>query len=435
MALLFTSAPVYAGQGEESEAYGAEIVTGDTAETEEEIIDEFVVDPETEEDMDVTTTEEDTEVVDEDVAAADEDVEAAAEASIEPLDEVEETGLEEEIKALNNLGESDTIPIPSQPVFSQVKCSSYNSVYLRWNMVDWIKDDPSSSYPANGYKIYRSTDQKNYKLIADIDEFKDYLSGKSDDPYPNAQSDDEWVSIYYTYTDKSLSTGKTYYYKLVAYNYDVDETGTKLIKKDSKSSSVKSAKPILKTPTLKVTNVNESKLKLTWSKVSGANGYVIQRSTKKDSGYKTINTITDESKVTYTNSKLTLGKTYYYRVRAYRTVSGQKVYSSYSGKKGLQVKLKKPVIKKLEAAKTSRAIVITWGKINKAQGYVIYRATSYNGAYTKYKTVKGGTKISTTANQELYKNYFYKIRAYRKVNGKNVYSPYSAIDGGYLYPK
>jgi len=427
MALLLTSAPVYAGEMEESTAYEAEVVTGDTTETvkpEEEVIEEFVGEPETEEGTEEITAEEETEA-----AVVDEEAEATEEAPVEPLDEVEETGLKEEIKALNNLGESNTIPIPSQPVFSQVKCSSYNSIYLRWNMVD------SSSYPANGYKIYRSTDQKNYKLIADIDEIGDYLYGTSNYVYTNAQSDDNGASYYYTYTDKSLSTGKTYYYKLVAYNYDVDETETKLIKKDSKYSSVKSAKPVMKTPTLKVTNVNESKLKLTWSKVSGANGYVVQRSTKKDSGYKTIKTITKGSTVTYTNSNLTLGKTYYYRVRAYRTVSGQKVYSNYSGKKGLQVKLKKPVIKKLEAAKTSRAIVITWGKINKAQGYVIYRATSYNGTYTKYKTVKGGTKISTTANQELYKNYYYKIRAYRKVNGKNVYSPYSAIDGCYLYIK
>ena len=405
MALLFTSAPVYAGQEEESEAYEAEIVTGDTAGTEEEIIDEFVVDPEMEEDTDVTTTEEDTEVVDE-------DVEAAAEASIEPLEEVNEVILEDKI---NNLGES-TIPVPSQPVFSQVKSSGYNSVYLKWNAIICMFN--SDYYLAAGYELFRSTNPMYFGSdpIADIS-------------WTNSLWDEKNGQYYYEYTDKSLTTAKTYYYKLVAYNYENS------VKKYSAESAVKSAKPVLKTPTLKVTNVNESKLKLTWSKVSDANGYVIQRSTKKDSGYKTIKTITKGSIVTYTNSKLTLGKTYYYRVRAYRTVSGQKIYSSYSGKKGLQVKLKKPVIKKLEAAKTSRAIVITWGKINKAQGYVIYRATSYSGTYTKYKTVKGGTKISTTANQELYKNYYYKIRAYRKVNGKNVYSPYSAIDGCYLYLK
>jgi len=427
IALLFTSAPVYAEESKESAVYEAEVVTEDTAEimgAKEDVIEEDAVEPEAEEGVEEITVEEEAEA-----SADEEETEAVVEASIEPAAEVKGTNLIGKFKYLIEkfkymyefLCGLDEIPTPSQPIFSQVKSSSYNSVYLKWDAVDF------SYYPANGYEIYRSTDQENYKLIADIDDFGDYLNDKSE-PYPNMQFEKKNGKLtgYYTYTDKGtdkerLSTGKTYYYKLVAYNYHVDNTGEMLIKMPGKASAVKSAKPIPKAPTIKVTNVNESKLKLTWSKVSGANGYVIQRSTKKDSGYKTIKTITKGSTVTYTNSKLSLGKTYYYRVRAYRTVGGQKVYSNYSGKKSLQVKLKKPVIKNLKVTST-KAIKITWNKVNKAQGYVIYRATSNNGTYEKYKTVKDGTKISTTVDQ----NYYYKIRAYRKVNGKTIYSPYSA---------
>ncbi|MBQ9942336.1 MAG: hypothetical protein IJP03_04940, partial [Christensenellaceae bacterium] len=62
--------------------------------------------------------------------------------------------------------------------------------------------------------------------------------------------------------------------------------------------------------------------------VSGASGYVIYRSTTKSGGYKAVKTITSGSTVTFTNSGLTAGKTYYYKVKAYRTVSGSKVYGS-----------------------------------------------------------------------------------------------------------
>jgi len=422
MALLFTSAPVYAGEPKESTAYEAEVVTGDTAEiveAEEDVIEEAVVEPEAEEGTEEITVEEEAEA-----SADEEEAEAAVEASTEPVAEIKGRNLNEKIKYAHEfLCGSYEVPTPRQPVFSQVKSSGYNSVYLKWNAVDC-----SYYHPAHGYEIYRSTDQENYEMIADIDDFGDYLDGKSE-PYPHMQFETKNGKLigYYTYIDKGtdkerLSTGKTYYYKLVAYNYHVDSTGKILSKMPGKASAVKSVTPIPKTPTIKVTNVDESKLKLTWSKVSGANGYVIQRSTKKDSGYKTIKTITDGSTVTYTNSKLSLGKTYYYKVRAYCTVDGQKLYSNYSGKKSLQVKLKKPVIKNLKETST-KAIKITWDKVNKAQGYVIYSATSYNGAYKKHKTIKGGIKISTTADPD----YYYKIRAYRKVNRKTVYSPYSAI--------
>ncbi|MEI3502277.1 MAG: fibronectin type III domain-containing protein [Anaerovoracaceae bacterium] len=75
---------------------------------------------------------------------------------------------------------------------------------------------------------------------------------------------------------------------------------------------------------------------VSWKKVSGANGYVVYRSTKSKSGFKAVKTITKGSTVKYTNKSLKKGKTYYYKVRAYRTVNKKRVYSSYT--KALKVK-------------------------------------------------------------------------------------------------
>lgn len=68
-------------------------------------------------------------------------------------------------------------------------------------------------------------------------------------------------------------------------------------------------------------------LKVSWDKVSGANGYIVYQSTKKNSGYKEVKITSGTS---YTASNLTKNKTYYFKVMAYKTVNGKKFYGTYS---------------------------------------------------------------------------------------------------------
>ena len=56
---------------------------------------------------------------------------------------------------------------------------------------------------------------------------------------------------------------------------------------------------------------------LTWKKVSGADGYEIYRRTGTSGSYTKIKTITSGSTLTYKNTGLSIGKKYYYKVRAY----------------------------------------------------------------------------------------------------------------------
>ena len=78
----------------------------------------------------------------------------------------------------------------------------------------------------------------------------------------------------------------------------------------------------------KVQNVSGKKIKVTVKKVSGADGYQIQYSTK--SNMKSAKTVTS-SKTTTTISKLSKGKKYYVRVKAYKKDStGKKVAGKWS---------------------------------------------------------------------------------------------------------
>lgn len=83
---------------------------------------------------------------------------------------------------------------------------------------------------------------------------------------------------------------------------------------------------------------NANKVKLTWKKISGANGYEIIMSTKKSSGYKLIKTFKSDSKIQYTKANLKKDKTYYFKIRAYKIVDGTKHYGKYCAAKKVKVK-------------------------------------------------------------------------------------------------
>ena len=54
--------------------------------------------------------------------------------------------------------------------------------------------------------------------------------------------------------------------------------------------------------------------------------------------YSNIKTITSGKTTSYTDSKLTKNKIYYYKVRAYKTINNKKVYGPYSSVKYIKIK-------------------------------------------------------------------------------------------------
>ena len=87
-----------------------------------------------------------------------------------------------------------------------------------------------------------------------------------------------------------------------------------------------------------------------------------------------------------------------------------------------------PKIKSVKAVNSS-TLKITWKKVSGANGYVVYRATAPKGKYKKVKTVKKGTKL-TNSKLKKGKKYYYKVRAYKKIDKKKYYSKYSKVKKG-----
>ena len=183
-------------------------------------------------------------------------------------------------------------PSPSAPTAFKAAKSSYNSIKLTWK----------KAKGADSCQIYRYNGKtKSYALLKT-------LSANTT-----------------AYTDKSLATNTTYKYKIrscVSVNGKTYYSGF---------STVSSAKPTLSQGAItKLSKSGKTAVKIKWKKIAGANGYQIYRATKKTGTYKKVATVKKGSKVSYTNKKLKKGKTYYYKVRPYRTVSGKKQYGAFS---------------------------------------------------------------------------------------------------------
>jgi uncharacterized protein YkwD len=87
-----------------------------------------------------------------------------------------------------------------------------------------------------------------------------------------------------------------------------------------------------------VTSPKTKNIKVTWKKDTQATGYQVVYSTS--SAFKSAKsvTVTSNSTVTKTISSLTKGKTYYVKVRSYKTIGGKKVYGAYSTVKKITCK-------------------------------------------------------------------------------------------------
>lgn len=144
------------------------------------------------------------------------------------------------------------------------------------------------------------------------------------------------------YTDggfKHVSTGKLNamateqgYYALTAY---FRFTGGKTSLYDMSDTGDDTPVALTKAKIVSVKSVSEKGVKITWNKVRTAKGYQIKYSTKKNmTDAKTVTSGALSKKIT----KLKSGKRYYFKVRAYKTADGSRIYGGWSSTKSMKVK-------------------------------------------------------------------------------------------------
>lgn len=149
-----------------------------------------------------------------------------------------------------------------------------------------------------------------------------------------------------------------------------------------------------------LTNVSAtgtSSVKLTWQTVDGITGYMIYRLDTADGKYKQVATVKSAQTLFYTDQKLAAGKTYKYKVCAYKTYKDKNYKGAYSTEKQVKIKkTEKPAkVKTIKLSTKDAAVTVQWSKVSRATGYQVYRLNTKTGKYTKIAAVKGTSYRNT----------------------------------------
>ncbi|MBQ8228948.1 MAG: fibronectin type III domain-containing protein [Clostridia bacterium] len=202
-----------------------------------------------------------------------------------------------------------------------------------------------------------------------------------------------------SYTDTGLSASTQYYYWIRA-NCVVD--GEDIVAKSTTGGQY----TLTKAPKIsKADDISNSEITVTWSAVSGATSYRVERRKSGTENYSTIKSSTTST--SFADSGLETGERYYYRVYA-KNSAGE---SAASEAVGVYTKFAAPSVKVV----SSTQLQINWNAISKAESYTVKRR-SYDE--NEYKDIKTVTSTSfTDSGLKSGTKYYYWIQANCNVDG------------------
>lgn len=166
---------------------------------------------------------------------------------------------------------------------------------------------------------------------------------------------------------------------------------------------------------------------LKWESDNENSIYQLQRAMHVGETYSVLTSVSGKrGTVTFYDSNVSLGKTYYYKVVKFE---GEQVLEESAV---LPVKITLAVPSKVKVKKQSGLKVdISWNNVEKATGYEIYRSTNKKKNFKKIASVKGNKY--TDSSVESGKAYYYKVCAVKKKQ-KSLTSKKSSVAVVYMNP-
>ena len=229
-----------------------------------------------------------------------------------------------------------TIPVPAPLAPPSLSATPGNgAVTLTWQ----------ASAGATSYKVFRRTDA-DYNFAAPLAT----VSGT-------------------TYTDSGLTNGTTYYYVVQAYG-----SGGKVSAYSNEVNAVPAPPPAA--PSGLIATAGNGSVSLTWNAASGANSYKVKRGTVSGGPYTTLPAVV--TGLAYTDTGLTNGTTYFYRVYAVNS-SGDGPDSNQAQATPVAPVPTAPT--NLVATAGNAQVILNWDAVSGATSYKVKRSTTNGGPY------------------------------------------------------
>lgn len=172
------------------------------------------------------------------------------------------------------------------------------------------------------------------------------------------------------------------------------------------------------TPTLKSVGAGAKGVTVTWNRLANANGYEVWRSVGNGTLTK-VKTISSGSTVTWTDTGVSNGKRYTYRIYAINGTQKSKI----SNARFLYYLTKNTI----SAAKSGSSFNVKWKANSAATGYQIQYAKNNKFTSGKKVTVKGRNVTSRKVSPGFKGNCYIRIRTYKTVDGKTYCSAWSNV--------
>ncbi|MGN0468881.1 MAG: hypothetical protein ACI4GY_09180 [Acutalibacteraceae bacterium] len=194
------------------------------------------------------------------------------------------------------------------------------------------------------------------------------------------------------------------------------------------------------------------KVMLSWKKVDGATGYDVLRADKEDGEYKLLTKIKGAKNNSFIDNNIETNKPYYYKILAKKYIDGKYYYfepelstTEEAVTKVVQKEINKLNFKSAENL-SGKKVELKWKKQPGVSGYEIFANEGLaNSKYYKIKDIQDANVTSyinyyvkikpddsvVSKRLEVGDHAFYKIRAYKLVDGKKVYgdlSDYIRVD-------
>ena len=223
-----------------------------------------------------------------------------------------------------------------------------------------------------------------------------------------------------TYVDDGLEPGKTYLYRVRAFNDAGNSPYSNTAYRTTPRDGVAPA-----TPTgVEATLIAPRAVRVTWNDVENERGYRIERRLDGSTEAWRVVGTAGANVTSFTEDGLLPGRTYLYRVRAFNEAGTSEPSAVASvrtpGETGV------PAAPRLDASLVgARAIRLVWSDVDAEQGYKIERRVDgTDGPWTQIATTAANVTTYVDEGLEPGKTYIYRVRAFNEAGD----SPYSNAD-------